>query len=600
MELLKNKLKRIVENENITLSEILGLFACVDVNDLLCYFKDEINDNFEELLTDDAFVQSYHLFFYTLIDLIDVNEISAINKITGYLNETKKVLRNLIKPYNKSEIQKDKFYHTLNMMLKEKIGRIEMYLETFKENLDQPETYKIVWFIITELKKPDYLFRIFELHPDYINCKDKDNNHVFKNLVEHIYANLPYMTDEEIRYYKRIYIMFLESEAMKLPNEVLFSLLALSEQNRMSSNPKIKQHMKFFINEINQHYEIINKDSRVTAIDHIGVECPVEIITPNLDDRIDLRDEFTISIDATRTETVTKHLIDDAYTLKELPDGYELMIHIPDVDAFVEKDSHTDRYMRGLGEAVYARNHKTPLIHKDITDLTSLVHGVDRPAITFILRLDKDGNILDIDFKKTIIKVNYNLSRRQAEIFMGNNNDPRLDILNKFYEVAVSLRKQRKEKVGKRKKAEIIMDEMNIWPDLITADYCYQNGIIIPYKNYFGKRSARNVEHVAQCEEFATETHLSATGKEILYSVFDIYNRVYYDTVFVANKSSHNYPIANVGNPLREYISLETDRMIKDLIIDKKKNQQFWAERAERDCVEYTETSARIKSLYNK
>ena len=173
-----------------------------------------------------------------------------------------------------------------------------------------------------------------------------------------------------------------------------------------------------------------------------------------------------------------------------------------------------------------------------------------------------------------------------------------LFMLNQLYEVSALLRKSRKETIGNRKKSEIIMDEMNIWPDILTAEYCLDQGIVFPFKNYFGNRSIRSVEHVTTCEEFAKREKISSENKDILYSVFDIYNRVYYDTNFVANKSSKNRPIGNVGNPLREYISLETDRMIKDVIISGIKNREYWAERLERDCIEYTETSAKIKQLY--
>ena len=34
------------------------------------------------------------------------------------------------------------------------------------------------------------------------------------------------------------------------------------------------------------------------------------------------------------------------------------------------------------------------------------------------------------------------------------------------------------------------------------------------------------------------------------------------------------------------------------IIIEGRKKQQYWEERVERDCIEYTETSARIKGLY--
>ena len=183
---------------------------------------------------------------------------------------------------------------------------------------------------------------------------------------------------------------------------------------------------------------------------------------------------------------------------------------------------------------------------------------------------------------------------------MSNNSDKRLFVLNQLYDITSLMRKNRKEKIGKRSKPFVIMDEINIFMDLITADYFSENGIVFPYKNYLGKRSSRNVDDVSECEKFATLNSLSDEGKNILYNVFDINNRVYYDTVNHGNKSFNGVSAGNIGNPLREYISLETDRLIKDLVIENLGNYAYWEERILRDCIEYTETSAKIKGLYNK
>ena len=593
-----DKIKRIINNNNITLPEIYAAFLCDNTADLVCSIKEEINDNIESISHNEYFIGNYHLFFYILIDKLG-NNIEDFTQINYLLHDTIKSLKCCIKKYTKGTLPKDAYFHTVHSFIG-KLERVLDYIDTAKEELEESSLYRMMWFIITELKNIDYLFRIIELHPEYINLKNKDRDSILKVLVEYIYANLKFWDSETIRYYKRVFVFFLESDELSLTNDELIGILSISETNLINTSIEVKKHIRFIINEINSHYEIINKDSRINAQSHVGKTVSQTLLIPTLDNRVDLRNEFTISIDAVRNSNIENRLIDDAYTLKELPNGeIELMIHIPDVGEFIGDCSSLDNHMRGLGESVYAHAYKTPLIPYDLATQMSLVKGEERPALTFIIKLDSTGQIIDFDMKKSLVRVNYNLTRRQADMFMTHNNDERLFVLNKLYEASVMLRTLRKEKIGNRRKGEIIMDEMNIYPDLLVASYCMENRIVLPYKNYAGKRSVRNVEHVSLCEKFATNIRLTEYEKEVLYSVFDIYNRVYYDTVFKVNKSTKNRPIGNVGNPLREYISLESDRMIKDIIIDKKRNEDFWRERIERDCIEYTETSAKIKQLYN-
>jgi hypothetical protein len=43
---------------------------------------------------------------------------------------------------------------------------------------------------------------------------------------------------------------------------------------------------------------------------------------------------------------------------------------------------------------------------------------------------------------------------------------------------------------------------------------------------------------------------------------------------------------------------LETDRLIKDLVISELDNLDYWIERIENDCVEMSEASSKVKELY--
>jgi hypothetical protein len=141
------------------------------------------------------------------------------------------------------------------------------------------------------------------------------------------------------------------------------------------------------------------------------------------------------------------------------------------------------------------------------------------------------------------------------------------------------------------------MDEFNILPDLETAKYCEKNGIIFPYKNYGGKLPSGSRKHIKAVQQFEAENNLDEESSKLLNSIFDIYNRVFYDTINYGNKTYKGAPCGSVGNPMREYIALETDRLIKDVIIHDS-NLDYWQERIENDCIEYTEISAKIKELY--
>jgi len=364
-----------------------------------------------------------------------------------------------------------------------------------------------------------------------------------------------------------------------------------------------RQDVNFLINEINGHYATINADEKKTALDYIKQGCPVDSFanfTSRDDERKDLQGLFTLSIDRSGSNKIGNGMLfDDTFSYIPTNDGGAILyVHVPDVDYYVKKNSETDMFMRSLGESIYLKNYRTHLLHPALGTLCSLRQGEARPAITFRIKLDCNGAIRDIDFFESIVNVNYNLTTKDAGTFMKNNNDKKLFILNDMFEMAKQMRRRRKETIGKRSKANIIIDEFNIAPDMGTAAFFQDQGIVFPYKNFAGKKSPFAREDVAKVGDYLDTHDLSEEQRDLLTSIFDANHRVYYDTVNHGNNSFGGVPMGNVGNPLREYISLETLRLIKDIIIKKEGNIDYWESRIERDCIEFTETSARIKTLY--
>lgn len=592
-----NSLNELFKKNKVTKRELLAKFYVESIPEFVLILIEFIDKNIEYIYDDSNFFNSYHLFLYDLIDICEKED--EIISVKMLINKNLKTLKDITKDYNKGIKSKDSYYNNISRVVKLLKGNKD-YLDESDLNDDSKEEYKIIWFVITVLKTPDYLFRLLQVNPDYANLKDSNNKHLFINIIDYYVSNIHELDQLDILYFKRVITMMLESDKLRLSNDELFSLLESLEKSVSTSNIVSKRNIMFIINEIERHYEIINTDSRLNATDYCFIECPKEIILRKNDDRVDLTNLFTFSIDSLRGSDLSKILIDDAISIENTLDGIKLYVHVPDVDYLVNKDSRTDLYMRSIGESVYAKGYKKPMLDYSIANKCSLSQGNVRAAISFIIDIDFDGNVRDIDFKKSFVNVNYNLSRSYAEMFYAKSNDKALKKalhIAKYY--ATSLRKKRGETVGKIRLSSLIMEEFNIIVDLVVADYFKNKDIIFPYKNYLGKRSVRTAKHVSECENFNLNNNISPEGKNVLYSIFDIYNRVYYDTVPLPNSSFNGKIVGNVGNPMREYISLETNRLIKDVIISGEQNLGYWEERIERDCIEFTETASKIKELYN-
>lgn len=593
-----DRLIAIMKKKKVTISEIVASFHVESLAEFADLVLDFINDN-KEFLTTTEFFSCYHLFLYNIADIINCEDDFYVVK--SMIDRTLKVVKEIVKPYNKSLKSKDEIYYLANRVSSDLKANKE-YVEGILNNFQEEEEYQIVWFVLTELKNSDYLFRLVELHPDYVNLKNNNNNCIFEEFISYIVANIKDFSEEDIKKYKRLVILFLESDRLKLNTSKLVSILKYLEDSLISASIDEKKTINFIINEIERHYDVINTDSRLICVDYCHIKSPIDVISRDNDERVDLTNLFTFSIDAIGNNSIDKHLIDDAISIVEKRNNeVDIYIHIPDVDYFIKKDSEIDKFMRSIGESVYAKGYKKPMLDYDIATRCSLSHGNIRPAISFIISLDELGHVKHIDFKKSIINVNWNLSKGYAEYFYNYSTDKKLyDALHLAKRYALLLRKNRGEKTSKVKTSPLIIEETNVLVDIVTADYFKKNGLIFPYKNYLGKKSMRSARDVSLCENFNRDNDISEEGRNILYSIFDIYNRVYYDTVSVGNKAFGGRDVGNVGNPLREYISLETDRLIKDLVISGEHNHAYWEERIERDCLEYTETSAKIKSLYKE
>lgn len=129
-------------------------------------------------------------------------------------------------------------------------------------------------------------------------------------------------------------------------------------------------------------------------------QLPHQLTEEDFTGRDDFRKRNAITIDPT-----TARDFDDAIDVETLPDGsFQLGIHIADVSHFVQIDSAIDIEARCRGTSVYFPDRVIPMLPERISnELCSLNPRVDRLAMSVLVHLSREGEVLDHSFHRSII-----------------------------------------------------------------------------------------------------------------------------------------------------------------------------------------------------
>ena len=116
--------------------------------------------------------------------------------------------------------------------------------------------------------------------------------------------------------------------------------------------------------------------------------------------RMDLRALPIFTIDSAETKD-----IDDAISLTKTSDGgFELGVHIADVSNYVTPGTELDTEAFNRATSVYYADQVVPMLPKSLSNgICSLNEKELRLAFSCLMRLDKDGNLTDYKFVKSVI-----------------------------------------------------------------------------------------------------------------------------------------------------------------------------------------------------
>ena len=149
--------------------------------------------------------------------------------------------------------------------------------------------------------------------------------------------------------------------------------------------------------------------------------------------RIDLRSMAIFTIDSAETKD-----IDDAISIRQTNEGFELGVHIADVSHYVHADSALDQEAFARGTSVYYADQVVPMLPKQLSNgICSLNEGVDRLAFSCLMRLDANGNLKGYRFAKTVIRSKVKGVYSEINALLAGQSTPALQA--KYAPVAAQL-----------------------------------------------------------------------------------------------------------------------------------------------------------------
>ncbi|NES01891.1 MAG: VacB/RNase II family 3'-5' exoribonuclease, partial [Okeania sp. SIO2F4] len=164
--------------------------------------------------------------------------------------------------------------------------------------------------------------------------------------------------------------------------------------------------------------------------------------------RLDLRELLTISFGE-----INKKDINHALSIETTTSGYwRVGVHIADVAYFIKADSQLDKEARKRSISIYLRNQVVPILPDGLSsDYFSLLPEKDRLAISILITVNKNGQIVEFEIEPSVIQVDAHLGYEQTRKIINGNTEELVNInleqlesaINKLQDVSQAVRSAR-------------------------------------------------------------------------------------------------------------------------------------------------------------
>ncbi|MFO7153104.1 MAG: ribonuclease R [Bacillota bacterium] len=194
-------------------------------------------------------------------------------------------------------------------------------------------------------------------------------------------------------------------------------------------------------------------------------QIPEEISEEELEGRLDLRKEKIVTIDGEDAKD-----LDDAVSVKRIPGGYRLGVHIADVSYYVREDTPLDKEARKRGCSVYLVDRVIPMLPPKLSNgICSLNPRVPRLTMSVIIDFDENAKVKSYQITPSVIQTCERMTYTAVNKILEENDQEtikRYDYLVEDFklmeELAAKLNRKRFERGSldfNFEEAKVILDE---------------------------------------------------------------------------------------------------------------------------------------------
>ncbi len=172
--------------------------------------------------------------------------------------------------------------------------------------------------------------------------------------------------------------------------------------------------------EEDENVELLRYDIREDFPPEVLAEAE-EIVRQGVDleGRRDLRAWRVFTIDGPETKD-----FDDALSLRQEGEHFLVGVHIADVASLVPPGSRLFKEALKRGTTLYLPERTIPMLPPLLSEeAASLVAGKDRPALSFLVHLSSEGEILSFEIVPSVVRVSERLTYAEADVRLKEDKD---------------------------------------------------------------------------------------------------------------------------------------------------------------------------------
>ena len=563
-------------------SRIIKILIESDVQKLEKYNKKGLANAFLDILENEMSDFSYFKnidYLNTLFNLLP--KYLEVNNSKSRSYEKLKLIHQKMKTYL---VQKpgdiDKTNHNYRL-LKNFIYKIELiqmsilydYCEKYEGSV-----YELIDYIIFDLKNISVFNDALNRFPYLVNYFDKNGKNLIVSICEkYINEVLNYSEKKGINniiYFDEIITDILNSE--KFIFDVVDRQTILKKINDSYSNIKKEKEMKtFYLNSLIEQIKGEQIDKDISYLEYKfninynfneAINSEVRKIVSNYSiskDRKEI-DDYILTFDGENAKE-----IDDALSVNILENGNIILnVHIADPTDIIDFDSIIFEEALKRTTSIYLSDRTYSMFPEIIsTDLMSLKERNYRPAITYSFEFDKNGNLVNYKFIKSIINVNRNMTYDDFNKILKTDDNSNLSktihnlnlvsqILQKYYHKDPLYEKVNRSEnnitntniIGNTCGEKVVESSM-IFTNHMVAKFFSDNNLPFIFRNhYFNKETLTMLEKLKK--------RIIKEGNDKEYSKYiDIIKNMYPKALYeIVNKGHYGLGVScygHVTSPLR-------------------------------------------------